>query len=219
MRIVVLSCDKNEDIFYAFHHCMEKYWKNHPEIIYLTETTENPYYKTICKNYLLNKWTRRIRESLEEIDDNEILLMVDDLFIREPVDINRIEYARKHLKGNIAMFNFEKSFDSNDMETDLKDFKLRQKGSDYELSIMCGLWQKDKLIDILSGENDPWSVEYNQDTKGYDYYINSSNYIINWGYKTFEHVGLVKGKWAREVVPFFEKEGIVIDYERRGFVD
>ncbi len=219
MRIVVLSCDKNEDIFYAFHHCMEKYWKNHPEIIYLTETTENPYYKTICKNYLLNKWTRRIRESLEEIDDNEILLMVDDLFIREPVDINRIEYARKHLKGNIAMFNFEKSFDSNDMETDLKDFKLRQKGSDYELSIMCGLWQKDKLIDILSGESDPWAVEYNQDTKGYDYYINSSNYIINWGYKTFEHVGLVKGKWAREVVPFFEKEGIVIDYERRGFVD
>lgn len=219
MRIVVLSCDKNEDIFYAFHHCMEKYWKNHPEIIYLTETTKNPYYKTICKNYLLNKWTRRIRESLEEIDDDKILLMIDDIFIRSEVDIERIKYANKHLKNNIAMFNFEKSFDREDIDTTLKGFKKRKKGSDYELSIMCGLWQKDKLIDVLSGEYDPWSVEYNQDTKDYDYYINCEDYIIDWGYKTFEHVGLVKGKWAREVVPFFEKEGVEIDYEKRGFVD
>lgn len=219
MRIVVLSCDKNEDIFYAFHHCIEKYWNGHPEIIYLTETFENPYYKTICKNYLLNKWTRRIRESLEEIDDNEIMLMIDDIFIRKNVDKERIEYARENLKGNIAMFNFEKSFDKEDIETTLKGFKKRRKGSEYELSLMCGLWQKEKLIDVLSGESDPWSVEYNQDTKDYDYYINSEDYIIDWGYKTFERVGLVKGKWAREVVPFFEKEGIEIDYEKRGFID
>ena len=219
MRIVVLSCDKNEDIFYAFHHCIEKYWTGHPEIIYLTETFENPYYKTICKNYLLNKWTRRIRESLEEIDDNEIMLMIDDIFIRKNVDKERIEYARENLKGNIAMFNFEKSFDKEDIETTLKGFKKRRKGSEYELSLMCGLWQKEKLIDVLSGESDPWSVEYNQDTKDYDYYINSEDYIIDWGYKTFERVGLVKGKWAREVVPFFEKEGIEIDYEKRGFID
>ena len=219
MRIVVLSCDKNEDIFYAFHHCIEKYWNDHPEVIYLTETIKNPYYKTICKNYLLNKWTRRIRESLEEIDDNEIMLMIDDIFIRKNVDKERIEYARENLKGNIAMFNFEKSFDKEDIETTLKGFKKRRKGSEYELSLMCGLWQKEKLIDVLSGESDPWSVEYNQDTKDYDYYINSEDYIIDWGYKTFERVGLVKGKWAREVVPFFEKEGIEIDYEKRGFID
>ena len=38
MIILVASCDKNGDIFEAFHHCIEKYWKNHPEIIYATET-------------------------------------------------------------------------------------------------------------------------------------------------------------------------------------
>ena len=49
MKILVLSCDKNIDTFDAFSHCMEKYYKNHPEVIYTTETVKNPYYKTICK--------------------------------------------------------------------------------------------------------------------------------------------------------------------------
>lgn len=217
MKILVLSCDKDIDIFDAFHHCMEKYYPNHPEIIYATESVNNPYYKTICKNYPLNKWTRRIRETLEEIPDNEILIMIDDIFIRNKVDEERIEYARSNLKGNIALFNFEKSFDKNDIETDLIGFKKRPNGSRWEISIMCGLWDKNKLIDILEGERDPWSVEEHPNTKGYDYYINSSDYIIDWGYITYKPSGLIKGKWTRNIVEFFKKEGIEMDYEKRGF--
>lgn len=219
MKILVLSCDKNEDLFYPFHHCIEKYYPDHPKIIYATETIKNPYYETISKNYPLEKWTKRIRETLKEIPDNEILLLMDDIFIRRPVDTKRIDYARANLKGNIAMFNFEKVFNPKDKESGLDGFKIRQKGSDYELSIMCGLWNKEKLIHILEKDSDPWSVEYNQDTKGYDYLINSEDYIIDWGYKYMSTVGVTKGKWAREIVDFFKKEGIEIDYEKRGFID
>lgn len=219
MKIFVCSCDKDDDLFEPFHHCIEKYYPNHPEIIYTTESIQNPYYKTICKNYPLNVWTKRIRETLQEIDDNEILLMIDDIFIREPVDEKRINYARAHLTGNIACFNFEKVFNQEDQESGLEGWKMRKKGSPYELSLMCGLWNKEKLLKILENDSDPWTVEYKQDTKGFDYLINNDDYIINWGYKTFNFVGVVKGKWAREVVPFFEKEGIKVDYEKRGFVD
>lgn len=219
MVIVVCSCGKNKDLFYPFYHCMEKYYPNHPKIIYSTETIKNPYYETISKNYPLEKWTKRIRETLKEIPDNEILLMIDDIFIRRPVDTKRIGYAKTNLKGNIACFNFEKVFNPNDKESGLNGWKIRQKGSEYELSIMCGLWDKEKLIHILEKDSDPWSVEYNQDTKGYDYLINSEDYIIDWGYKTFKPVGVVKGKWAREIVDFFKKEGIEIDYEKRGFIN
>ena len=219
MKILVCSCDKNKDTFEGFHHCMEKYWKGHPKIIYKTETIDNPYYKTIKVDVALSKWTKGIRETLKQIDDNQILLMIDDLFIHKPVDIKRIKYASEHLTGNIAMFNFEKSFDKNDEETDLIGFKKRQHGSPYELSLMCGLWDKEKLIDILENDSDPWSVEYNQNTKEYDYYINSGDYIIDWGYETWKPKGLFKGKWTRNIIPFFEKEGIKVDYEKRGFAD
>lgn len=217
MVILVCSCDKDEDLFYPFKHCIEKYFPTHPTIIYSTETITNPYYKTISKNYPLEKWTKRIRETLKEINDNEILLMIDDIFIRTPVDTKRIEYARNNLKGNVACFNFEKVFNRNDKESGLNGWKIRQKGSEYELSLMCGLWDKEKLINVLEKDSDPWSVEYLQDTKGYDYLINSGNYIINWGYKYMNPVGVVKGKWSYEVVDFFKKEGIDIDYGKRGF--
>ena len=72
MKILVCSCDKDEDIFYAFHHCMEKYYPEHPEIIYATETIKNPYYKTISINYPLELWTKRIRETLRLIEDDKI---------------------------------------------------------------------------------------------------------------------------------------------------
>ena len=219
MKILVCSCDKNEDTFELFHHCMEKYYPNHPEVIYSMETLQNPYYKTICKNYPLNQWTRRIRETLEEINDDKILLMIDDLFIRKRVDTDRIEDACSHLHGNIALMNFEKTFDLDDKETNLIGWYKRPHPSPYELSLMCGLWPKDKLITVLEEDSDPWEVEIKQDTKGFDYLINSGDYIIDFGYKTFEHCGIKLGKWCRNTVPFAEKEGIHIDFEKRGFYD
>lgn len=219
MKILVCSCDRDEDLWLPFTHCIEKYYPEHPEIIYTTETKINPYYRTICKNYPIEKWTKRIRETLKEIEDKEILLLMDDIFIRQPVDVKRIDYSKDHLKGNIACFNYEKVFNNENTESGLEGFKLRKKGSEYELSIMCGLWDRKKLIHILEKDSNPWDVEYNQDTKGYDYLINSGDYIIDWGYKNFQHAGIKKGKWCREAVDFFKKEGLNIDYMKRGFYD
>lgn len=217
MVLLVLSCDKNTDIFDAFRHCLEKYWKDHPDVIYAMETKQNPYYKTICHEADISVWTKRIRATLEDIDDDQILLIMDDFFIRQPVDTKRIEYLSTKLSGNIAHFCFEKSYDPNDAETDIEGMKRRQHGSMYEVCLNCGLWQKDKLIDVLSRDTNPWDIEINQDNRGYDYYINSGDYIVDWGYVTWVPTGLFRGKWCRNIIPFFESEGIEMDYSKRGF--
>lgn len=219
MKIVVFSCDDCKDTFDAFHHCIEKYYPNHPEIIYITETIKNPYYKTICKNYPLELWTKKIREALKEIDDNKILLMTDDNFIRQPVDKERIEYVEKNLCGNIAMFNFEKSFDPNDMPCKYDGFKKKNPNGIAINSIMCGMWQKDKLIDVLNITCKPWEIERLNIAFDFEYYINSGDYIIDIGYKFQQPFAITKGKWAKEIIPFFEQEGIAMDYSKRGFYE
>jgi len=219
MKIVVFSCDNCEDTFEPFHKCIEKYYPNHPEIIYITETIKNPYYKTICRNYSLDLWSKKIREALKEIDDNIILLTTDDNFIRQPVDEERIKYVESVIGGNIAMFNFEKSFDVNDQESCYKGFKKKNLNGIAVNSIMCSMWQKDKLINILNITCRPWEIERLNIAFDYEYYINSGDYIIDVGYKFQKPFAITKGKWAREIVPFFEKENIKIDYERRGFYD
>lgn len=219
MKVLVLSCDKNVDLFEPFYKCMEKYWPKHPEIVYATETKINPYYKTITKNIPLDLWTKRIRETLDEIDDDKIMLLIDDCFIRSKVDSERIKYVEDALKGNIAMFNFEKSFDKDDKECQYKGFKERNPNGIAICSIMCGMWQKDKLKDILNITCQPWEIERLNLTHGYEYYINSGEYIIDFGYMFPKPFSLYRGKWCREVVEFFKKEGIELDYSTREFYD
>lgn len=219
MKIVVMSCDKNKDIFDAFHYCIEKYWKNHPEIIYITETIKNPYYKTICKNYPIDLWTKKMREAIKEVNDNKILLINDDLFIRDYVDEERIKYVEDNLKGNIALFNFEKSFDNCDIPSQYKEFKIRNPKGIAITSLMCGMWQKDKLMTVLNITCQPWEVERLNIAHDFEYYINSGNFIIDFGYTFPGYFSLHRGKWAKEIIPFFEKEGIEIDYSKRGFYD
>lgn len=219
MKILVMSCDKNKDIFDIFYHCIEKYWKNHPEIIYITETVKNPYYKTICKNYPFDLWTKKIREALKEINDNKILLMADDIFIRNYVNESRIKYVEENLKDNIALFNFEKSFDNNDLLSKYENFKIRNPKGIAITSLMCGMWQKDKLLTILNITCQPWEIERLNIAHDFEYYINSGDFIIDFGYTFPNTMGITKGKWAREIIPFFEKENIKVNYECRGFYD
>ena len=216
MKILVFSCDLNKDLWYPFNHCMEKYWKGHPEVVYKTERIKNHYYRTISKDYPLEKWSRGIREALKEIEDEFVLFIADDCFIRRKVDVKRIseaeEFLREHPKA--ACINFERSFDDKDEGI---DFKRRQKGSLYEVSLMCGLWRKDALIDILEGDMSPWDIELRNDSKDWDIYINGGDFIIDWGYETWHYAGIMRGKWCREAKYFFDNEGIKIDYEKRGF--
>lgn len=217
MVILVASCDKNEDIFYPFYHCMEKYWKNHPEIIYATETVKNPYYKTINVDIPLEHWTVRMYKTIEQIDDNKILFMIDDCFLRDYVDLERVKYTEMCAEGNVALFNYEKSWDPNDTMSAYQGFNRRTPGSPFEVSLLCGMWQKRALLKVLDRDCDPWQVECKPNSHGFEYYTNAGKPIIDWGYTTWHPAGLFKGKWMKEVVPFFEKEGIVVDYEKRGF--
>ena len=213
MKIIVLSCSKNEDTFEPFHDLMEKYYPCHPEIIYFSDGIKNPYYKTIIVENELSTWTKGFREFLNQINDEQVLLMIDDCFIRQPVDICRINEASDilelsiRLNGKIACLNFEKSWDKADEDTSFNGWKKRKHGSRFEVSLMCGLWDREKLIEVCDRDCTPWEIEENQDSKGYDYYINSGDYIIDWGYRTFELVGKVKGVWTEETIKFLESEG------------
>ena len=197
---------------------MEKYYPNHPEIVYFCDGAINPYYKTInIEIEDLNHWTTGLREFLRQISDEQILLMIDDCFIRCPVDEKRIQEASEILKGNIALMNFEKSWDLEDLPTEYKGWKKRRHGREFEVSLMCGLWQKDKLLKVIERDCDPWTIELEQMGYGFDYYINSGDYIIDWGYRTFKPCNIMKGKWTQECKKFLESEGIEVDYEKKGF--
>ena len=209
MIIAVMSCSKNEKTFAPFHYCMETYWPEHPKVVYYSDGIINPFYYTIPVPNTLKDWTRAVRDFLWCLDDEKILLMIDDCFIRKPVDNERVKLAAEILEKeqNLACLNFEKAWDNRDELTKYEGWKKRKHGSAYEVSLMCGLWNRSKLLKVLERNCDPWTIELEQDNCGFDYYINSGDYIIDWGYRTFQPFGIVKGKMTQECKDFLTSIG------------
>lgn len=213
MIIAVMSCSKNEKTFAPFHYCMETHWPTHPKVVYFTDGIVNPFYYTIPVPNTLNDWTKAVREFLWVLDDEQILLMIDDCFIRRQVNVGRIYAAREILEKeeNLACLNFEKAFDPEDEPTEYFGWNKRKHGSKYEVSLMCGLWKKDKLMKVLERDCDPWTIELEQDNCGFDYYINAGDYIIDWGYKTFQPFGIQKGRWTKECIDYLHSIGFEVN--------
>ncbi len=216
-KIVVMSCDKNKDLFEPFYLCMEKYWKEHPPIIYSTESVVNPYYETICLNYDIDKWTLRVLDTISKLECDYVLLMVDDIFLRENVDNDRFNKLFDYFFDNVASINLEKSFDSQDIVL-TKDILVRSFGGKWKTSVMCNLYDRAKLINILSFETtNPWTFEKNNNHLNYTFLITKGGDILNWGYGNRQWFGIRKGKWCLEIKDFFDKENIKVDYSIRGF--
>lgn len=216
-KIVVMSCDKNQDLFEPFYKCMEKYWHNHPEIIYSTETVVNPYYKTICRNLPIDQWTRRVCDTVRDLPCRNILLMVDDIFLRDYVDNATIWKLCDLVVNDVAALNFEKSFDPYDLPL-LPNILVRNIGGKFKLSCMCQLWQKKVLLKVFNKRYNPWKFENRNEHMNYLYLITKNGDYIKWGRKDNDYrFGVIQGKWAYECKEFFEKEGIEMDYSKRGF--
>ena len=216
-KIVVMSCDRNEDLWLPFHHCMEKYWKDHPEIIYSTETKINPYYKTITCNLPVSSWTKRVYETIKDLECRHILLLVDDIFLRDYVDSKNVNKVCYYLIDNVVAFNFEPSFDKGDIPLN-NDVLIRNPFGKFKLSCMAQMWRKRYMLDLFNTHKNPWAFEKENKAKCYVYLISKKGDILNWGRKKNDwRFGVVKNKWAKECKEFFDKEGLDIDYSIRGF--
>ena len=109
-----------------------------------------------------------------------------------------------------------KSWHSADEPCYIIGCKKRPHGAPYEVSICCGLWQKDKLLQVIAEDCSPWDVEYHQNNCNFEYYINE-DITIDWGWHKYgDWVGLCRGKWTRDAVELFEREGITVDLGRKG---
>ena len=218
IAIVVMSCDKNKDLWLPFHLCVEKYWKDHPPIFYSSETLTNPYYETFCNDLPIEKWTKRVWDIASKLEYDKILLMVDDLFIREEVNNFLIERLGDNVGSVIGALNFEKSFDPQDIP--LNDMiSIRNPKGKWKTSVMCQLWNKKAMLDIFDCEMTPWDFESKNDSKDYIFLISNKGNFLNWGYGERKWFGIRKGKWCKEVKEFFDKENIEIDYSIRGFYE
>lgn len=213
--ILIFSCDNFSDTWEPFFTLKDKYWADCPYKTYIvTETKRCSQAKTLKAT---GSWTQRIKKALTKIDTEYVITMCDDFFIRSKVDQARIEYCISKFDDKTAVFNFEKAYNST-IKCDVDGFGLRENNQVYLCSCQPSIWNRTKLIELLDKDMTAWEWELQVLNSQYKHYINTGETIIDIGYNRAPF-SITQGKWCIEIVPFFDKEGIKIDYSQRGFRD
>ena len=217
--IVVYSCDKDEDLWPISKKCFDKYWPNHPKMYLFNETKKSDLFDTITFNYELDKWTTRIKKSLNEVKEKYILFVCDDVFLNSTVDESKVEEALDVLKNDIyASINLEIYHGNFCVNTKYDGYVAKNENAAYKFSFLCGLWKREALIDLLEDDLDPWDFEYEQNCKGQKFLQLRDNKVLSWFNDQYGGNGAVrKGLWHHGVEDFFSQEGITIDFSKRGF--
>jgi len=218
-----MSCDAYDDLWEIFYKLFNKYWPNCEYNLFLG--TEYKQSDLITSIRTTGNWTDRTRKALEQITTDYVILLLDDFFIREKVDIKRIEEALLMFDEKTAMVSFQ------NVLFQLKQYirkphiiehmyALRKPETHYLCNCQPAIWDRKKLISLLPEGLTAWQWETTIPNVDYKFWCNAGDHIINIGYyKEREPWGIVQGKWSKEATEFLNKEKIKVDYDKRGKFD
>lgn len=211
VSIVVLTCDIYSVFWDWFFACKKKYWKNCPYTTYLvTETKTCRYCQTINVNSPI--WTKRFRESLKQINSEYVIVLLEDYFIRQPVNQEIINQCLQYMEGDYdpIVWNFEHNYRKSSTLGMPPHWLNQYNRQVYLNSSQPSLWHRKRLIDRLKKDQDPWEWELTIVNSPYDHFIyNDENYIIDNGYRHGQEFGVKQGKLTDECVKFLKCEGLL----------
>ena len=242
MAVLVTSCDAYEDIWFPFFKLMDKYWSDIPYNVYLN--TEKKRYEAEHKNFSVKTlnlskkqkadkttWSKRMLETLEKIEEEYVLILVEDFFLRERVQTELIENIldkmdEDPLMSQVQFFGTRTNCD-NEKENTIKDaMRIECIGDDKaKVCFVPVIWRKRTLKKWLRPHETIWAFEscgakraklwkYKEQVyRVYDPAI--FNYLWEKGCYC-----VVNGKWMEHplLTELFEKNDIKVDFSIRGTI-
>lgn len=140
-------------------------------------------------------WAMRIAKSLEKVESDYVLFLLDDYFIQSRLCTNQLEmiccHAQSYDVKYCRLINIPRDKEFGNM----KPIKV---GS-YGINLQPALWHREFLISLLTKiDSNPWVTE----TSLHNYFtINSNEYLYTCGYGLIDNYlnAVIKGKWSRKV--------------------
>lgn len=230
--VVINSCDAYADLWKPFVKLFNQYWPDCPYSIVMNtesngtgiEVRMNATEKT--SNEKTMPYGLRLRNCLNQIETPVVLMMLDDFFLREFVNQERVSELVTILliDSNVNCFAFEQSHDGFDIhDGKFNGFVKRSDYGAYRYSLQACLWNRKSLIDAWKDFESPWQWELLGNMRSWTslggFYTlgKETGFIIDYG-KTPGIWGVFRGKWViDDVKPLFDKNNIHIDYSIRGY--
>lgn len=216
--ILIPSCDKYSDLWIPFFTMFWRNWPDCPFPVYLG-SNEEVFEHPKVENILVGPdkdWTSGVRKMVESLDTEYILIMLEDFFIRKPVDSNRILFLLDTLKGlDGHMLRLgspqRRPFLHMKESSDLIKLMVR---TPYRVNLHPTIWKINALLAIMSDGESAAEFEVKASERSNKcanaYLCLRNERPLEWR----EHV-VEKGKWFLTEARRFEKAGIGCDFSRR----
>jgi hypothetical protein len=234
--ILVNTTDKFEDCWMPFFKLFAKFWPEYPGKIYLNteyKTFNYPGINIVSVQNCIEKkdadkvtWSECLIRALNKIDNEIVLYMQEDYFLKAPVkskllegmvdrirsyDIDCLHLTDQNTKGPFTQSEFD-------------DLWLIGVQAKDRISCQTALWKKHVLLQYIKTWENPWQFETNGTKRAA--VLNHKFYTVNREiYKLDDNeiipylfTGVIQGRWYEPVVQLFEENGIQMDFGKRGFV-
>lgn len=118
------------------------------------------------EDYPVKKWSDALIEVLHETDDEQVLIMLEDAWVVQPVNVEMVgtlaEYAAHHpevLRIDLTTDRLGNSAMQPYLSLSWVDLIYTPPPSSYLLSLCAGIWNKTQLLKYLIPGETPWDFE------------------------------------------------------------
>ena len=237
--ILVNTCDKFEDCWNPFFKLLSVYWPDCQGKLYLnTEYKDYSYpglnIKSIkgCNGKKIKgkfaTWSQCLRWALETIDDDIVLYMQEDYFLRDRVKNDIVEdfvvFMEEHPAVKCLHLTLGAVTNEAPEKSEYPNLKIVQSKYGQRVSCQAALWRKDELLSLIRDDENAWEFEEFGSQRSaimdHRYLVVDNSWVKMDEFEIIPYIftGIIKGRWYEPVVPLFKANDIEIDYSKRGFV-
>lgn len=208
---VVVSCDKYSALWEPFFRCLSKYWSDCPfdKFLVSNHLDVSDQRVVVVKIGDDKSYSDNLRTALEQINYEWIILWLDDVFIADMVETERLLHILEHVKRRGAGYlklaaDMPMAYVSDPGE----EVGPLPKGIKYRSAIGCTLYRKSTLLKLLTPNASAWDLDRSAIADQLDepFYALTPSSSKSPPIK-YSHL-LIKGRWLIESLPFLWREGL-----------
>ena len=223
--LIVSSCDKCSDLWQSFFYLVKKNWPDFDRRVYLctdSETFAYDEFDIACPLRMQSgsTWSENLMTLLKRMDEDHVLLMLEDFWLKEKVDEVQLRQCEEIIKNNPSVgficlvYQLDPSSE-NPRSSNYPNLIEYGRNTPYRVTTQAGLWRRDYLLSLLRKHESAWWFEMfgSKRSRRSDYHP----YVVERSVFSYDDGGvLFRGCYVGEYIKFFKDDkNIFINPKRR----
>jgi hypothetical protein len=161
VTVLVPSCDAYSDMWEPLFLNLRKKWPDLPFECFLAVNERGFSFPGVTVVHVGpdQGWSTNLRQALRSIPCEAVLLLIDDLFFKHPVDTSAVQrLCGRFLSEGMDYLRFNPT-PGPVGPCDSDGVGRIPRGDPYRASTVVSLWRKDVLLDVLRDGESAWALE------------------------------------------------------------